>query len=159
VWCLSKVTQVTILGFARVLLSNQGWVRSLWFLHTIVAIAWWASNIHHPQVTQFLSLQQKNLAKRVRGRRACWSSFRNFCLSWGSATKKNCQIHHSLWTLLEWKLLVVIEKEQKQKHYTHKEGSKEGSLYSCVFHTWDLNFLTFLLLFVKVPHAKHLKIS
>ncbi len=147
---------MTIFGFARVLLSNQGWVRSLWFLHTIVAIAWWASNIH-PQVTQFLSFQQKNLAKRVR---------EEGLLKQLQKLLSVLRIRHHLWTACGLSMaqkelpnlslsldpcwnesFLLWLKKSKKKHYTHKEGSKEGSLYSYVFHTWDLtssHFFSFL---------------
>jgi hypothetical protein len=63
----------------------------------------------------------------------------------------------TLWTLLEWKLLVVIEKRAPKKTL-HKQGRKEGSLYSYVFHT--LTLLPHISSpFVKLPHVKHLKIS
>jgi hypothetical protein len=53
----------------------------------------------------------------------------------------------------------VIEKEQKQNTtHTRKEGRKEGSLYSYVFHTSTLP-PHISSPFVKVPHGKHLKIS
>jgi hypothetical protein len=129
-------------------------------LHTIVAIAWWASNIH-PQVT-ICELATKALAKRGEGGglEAAWET--SVCPKdqapfvdslWTFNGPQNCQIYHSLWTLLEWKLLVVIEKEPKKKHYTHKEGRKEGRITLLLCSTlWP--YFSHFFSFCKAPTCK-----
>lgn len=95
------------------------------------------SKQHSPPSHTIFWACNKRILLKGWGRRACWSSFRNFCLSWGSGTicgqpvdfqwpKKNCQKFITLFgPLLEWKLLVVIKKKEPKKTL-HTQGRKQG---------------------------------
>lgn len=97
-----------------------------------------------PSHTIFLSLQQKNLAKRVREegllkqlqkllsvlriRHHLWTA-----CGLSMAQKKTAKFITLFGPLLEWKLLVVIKKEPKKTLHTQgrKQGRKDHSTLMC----------------------------